>query len=90
MLTIFHGHIFWWIVVGLAAGALAKAIMPGSRKEPTGCITTMLLGIGGSLLTGFVMRFFFHDRGLGGLIPSICGATLGAMVLIMIFRNSWS
>lgn len=43
-----------WIVIGLLAGALAKLIMPG--RDPGGCIVTMLLGIAGALLAGFMGR----------------------------------
>ena len=40
--------ILWTILIGLAAGALAKLIMPG--KDPGGIIITILLGIGGSVV----------------------------------------
>ena len=43
-----------WIVLGLIAGAIAKAIMPG--KDPGGVIVTMLLGVAGSLIAGFLGR----------------------------------
>lgn len=82
-------HILWWIVVGFLAGALAKAIMPGNHREPKGCLMTILLGIGGSLLVGFVMRTVFGAEGAGGLIPTIFGATIGAVVLIALFRKFW-
>lgn len=82
-------HWIWWIIVGGIAGILAKAIMPGNKGEPTGCIFTILLGIAGSLLVGFAMRFFLHDSGGGGLIRSIVGATIGAIVLIALFKNVW-
>lgn len=79
----------WWVIVGLVAGILAKAITPGTEKEPKGCLMTMLLGIGGSLLVGFLMRTVLGDKGGGGLVGSIIGATLGAMLLIFIFRKVW-
>ncbi len=82
-------HVLWWIIVGFIAGALAKGFMPGSNREPKGCLFTILLGIAGSLITGFVMRYLLHDQGLGGTIPTIVGATLGAMLLILIFRKWW-
>lgn len=43
-----------WIIIGLLAGAIAKLIMPG--RDPGGCIVTILLGIAGALLAGFVER----------------------------------
>ena len=54
--------ILMWIVVGLVAGALAKAIMPGN--DPGGFIMTILLGIGGSILGGW-------------LASAVLGATTG-------------
>ena len=77
----------YWIVVGLIAGALAKAFMPGGKNEPQGCLFTTLLGIGGSVLTGFLMRTFLHQSGGGGLLGTIFGATLGAVLLIWLFRR---
>ena len=41
-----------WIIIGLIAGAIAKAIMPG--RDPGGCLLTILLGIGGAVLAGFL------------------------------------
>lgn len=80
----------WWILVGLVAGILAKTLMPGSRKEPSGCVMTILLGIAGSVIVGFLMRNFMNTPGSGGLLGSIVGATIGAMLLIFIFRKMWA
>ena len=44
--------IFGWIIIGALAGIIAKAIMPG--RDPGGCIVTILLGIAGALLAGFL------------------------------------
>lgn len=84
-----HGWL-WWILVGLVAGILAKMLMPGTKKEPSGCILTILLGIAGSVLVGFIMRTFLNTPGSGGLLGSIVGATIGAMLLIFIFRKLWA
>lgn len=81
--------IVWWLIVGLVAGVLAKALMPGSSKEPKGCLMTIGLGIAGSLLVGFLVQTFMGG-GVGGLIPSIFGATIGAMVLIFAARKVWA
>lgn len=81
--------ILWWIIVGFIAGVLAKAVMPGDKHEPKGCAMTILLGIAGSLVTGFLMRAVFGEQGGGGFIGTIVGATLGAMLLILIFRKFW-
>lgn len=71
-----------WIVVGLIAGALAKWIMPG--KDPGGFIVTILIGIAGGLLGGFVGS----QLGLGGSgnIVNILVATAGAVLLLWIYR----
>ncbi|MBN9502040.1 MAG: hypothetical protein BGO01_10410 [Armatimonadetes bacterium 55-13] len=84
-----HGWI-WWILVGGIAGILAKALTPGKKGEPTGCVMTILLGIGGSVLTGFIMRNLLRTSGGGGFAGSIVGATIGALVLIFIFKKFWS
>lgn len=82
-------NIIAWVIIGLVAGILAKALMPGSSKEPKGCLMTMALGIGGSLLVGFIVNNFMGG-GSGGLIPSIIGATIGAMILIFAARKVWA
>lgn len=80
--------ILWWILIGLVAGVLAKALMPGSDKEPKGCLYTVGLGILGSILVGFTMDALGVQRN-GGLIPTLFGATIGACVLIFLFRKFW-
>lgn len=81
------GAIIWWIIVGALAGILAKAIVPGERAEPKGCLMTILLGVAGSLIAGFLIRDVLGMRTGGGFIGSIFGAMLGAIVLIWIFRK---
>ena len=81
--------LLWWILVGFIAGVLAKAIMPGTKHEPKGCLMTILLGIAGSVITGFLMRTLLGERGGGGFVGTIVGATLGAMLLIFLFRKFW-
>ncbi len=83
-----HGFI-WWILVGLIAGILAKALTPGTSKEPGGCVMTIVLGIAGSLIVGFLVRTFMGG-GNGGFISSIVGATLGAIILIILARKLWT
>ena len=75
-------HILWMCLIGLVAGALAKLLMPG--KDPGGIIVTMLLGIGGSLVAGYIGRFMgWYQAGQGaGLIMSVAGAIL----LLVIYR----
>lgn len=68
---------------------LAKAILPGEKHEPKGCLMTMVLGIAGSLLVSMVMRLVGYT-GTGSFIPTIIGATIGAVVIVLLMRKFWS
>ena len=73
-----------WIIVGLIAGALAKLIMPGD--DPGGIIVTMLIGIVGAFIGGFVFGLF-GGSGVSGInIGSIIVAVVGALILLAIYR----
>jgi uncharacterized membrane protein YeaQ/YmgE (transglycosylase-associated protein family) len=71
-----------WIVIGGIAGGIAKLLMPG--KDPGGCIITILLGIAGALLAGFVGQAIgWYDAGEGaGFIAAI----IGAFIILFIYR----
>lgn len=75
--------IIGWIVVGLLAGGLAKLLMPG--RDPGGCIVTILLGIAGALLAGFLGRavgwYGPEDQGAG-----FVAAVVGAFLILLIYR----
>jgi uncharacterized membrane protein YeaQ/YmgE (transglycosylase-associated protein family) len=79
--------IVWWIIIGFLAGVLAKAITPGTDKEPKGCLMTILLGVAGSLIVGFAVRML--GGGGGGFVATLVGATLGAIALIFLMRKFW-
>jgi uncharacterized membrane protein YeaQ/YmgE (transglycosylase-associated protein family) len=71
-----------WIVIGGIAGAIAKLLMPG--KDPGGCIITILLGIAGALLAGFIGRavgWYQPDEGAGFI-----AAIVGAFLILLIYR----
>lgn len=73
-----------WIVLGLIAGAIAKAIMPG--RDPGGFFVTMLIGIVGAFLGGFLGNLI-TGRGLHGFsLWSILLAVLGSMLLLWLYR----
>ncbi len=74
--------IFAWIVIGLLAGGIAKLLMPG--KDPGGCIVTILLGIAGALLAGFLGRAIgWYEPGDGaGFIAAI----VGAFLILLVYR----
>jgi uncharacterized membrane protein YeaQ/YmgE (transglycosylase-associated protein family) len=76
------GSIIAWIMIGIIAGALAKLIMPGD--DPGGIIVTILIGIAGAFVGGFLMSLI--GVGQGGLIWTIIVATLGAIILLVIYR----
>ena len=81
-------HFLWMCLIGLVAGALAKLIVPG--KDPGGIIITMLLGIAGSLLAGFLGRAlgWYEPGQSAGLIMSVVGAILLLAVYHLIKRRS--
>ena len=74
--------ILGWIIFGLIVGAIAKLLMPG--RDPGGIIVTMLLGIVGAVLGGFVGRAMgmYGPNDSAGLIMSI----IGAVVVLFIYR----
>jgi uncharacterized membrane protein YeaQ/YmgE (transglycosylase-associated protein family) len=74
--------IIGWIVIGLLAGGIAKLLMPG--KDPGGCIITILLGIAGALLAGFLGRAVgWYGPGDGaGFIAAI----VGAFIILLVYR----
>jgi uncharacterized membrane protein YeaQ/YmgE (transglycosylase-associated protein family) len=76
------GAIIGWIIIGLIAGALAKFVMPGD--DPGGFIITIILGIAGALVGGFLAGLI--GIGGGGTLWTILIATLGAIILLAIYR----
>ena len=74
-------NIIGWIVFGLIVGALAKLLMPG--RDPGGWIVTILLGIAGSFVGGFLGQMFFKN---GGDMAGWIGSIIGAMILLLIYR----
>jgi uncharacterized membrane protein YeaQ/YmgE (transglycosylase-associated protein family) len=85
--------IIGWIVFGLIAGLIAKAIMPG--KDPGGCIITTLLGIAGALIGGFIGRALFgygqqygdsRDLSHPSFLMSLALAVVGAIILLALYR----
>jgi uncharacterized membrane protein YeaQ/YmgE (transglycosylase-associated protein family) len=73
-----------WIVLGLIAGIIAKFLMPG--RDPGGFIITIILGIVGAVVGGFIStRLGFGDV-TGFNLPSIVIAVLGSLVLLFIYR----
>lgn len=72
-----------WIVFGLIAGVIAKLIMPG--KDPGGIIVTMLLGIAGSFVGGFLARAV-SGGARTDMTAGLIGSIIGAVILLAIYR----
>lgn len=75
--------IIGYIIIGLLGGAIAKAIMPGD--EGMGWFSTMLLGIGGALVAGFLGQLIFKDSyDKIFSIPGLAFSVLGAILILFI------
>lgn len=72
-----------WVVVGLIAGLLAKWFMPGTG--PGGFIVTILIGMAGASIGGFVIRLFGGAGATGFNVWSILVATVGAILLLVLY-----
>ena len=71
-----------WILFGLVVGVIAKLLMPG--RDPGGFIVTILLGIAGALIGGFVGRalgFYGENQGAGWIM-----SILGSIILLALYR----
>ena len=76
------GAFLWTLIIGLVIGAVAKLLMPG--RDPGGCIITMLLGIAGAFVAGYLGRalHWYQPDQPAGFIASV----IGAMLLLLIYR----
>ncbi|MEJ7911524.1 MAG: GlsB/YeaQ/YmgE family stress response membrane protein [Chitinophagaceae bacterium] len=73
-----------WILLGLVAGAIAKALHPG--RDPQGCIITMIIGVVGAVLGGWIATMFGWGRVDGFNLYSVLVATGGAVVALLIYN----
>jgi uncharacterized membrane protein YeaQ/YmgE (transglycosylase-associated protein family) len=78
--------IFAWIILGLLAGLIAKALLPGD--DPGGFIITTLLGIAGALIGGFIVRALGFGDPIDEFfdISTWLGAIGGAALLLVLYR----
>lgn len=81
------GLIIVLLIVGLIAGALARLLVPG--RDRIGIGATILIGIIGSFVGGFLGYLIFHkDASQGALQPSgILGSVIGAIIVLLIYRR---
>ncbi|MGW3108826.1 GlsB/YeaQ/YmgE family stress response membrane protein [Streptomyces sp. NPDC001100] len=75
-----------WIIIGLLAGAIAKMLMPG--KDPGGIIVTMLIGIVGGLLGGWLGKVIFGVDSIDGFfdLSTWIAAIVGSLILLLLYR----
>ncbi|MFJ4628292.1 GlsB/YeaQ/YmgE family stress response membrane protein [Streptomyces sp. NPDC088847] len=75
-----------WIIIGLLAGAIAKLLMPG--KDPGGIIVTMLIGIVGGLLGGWLGKVIFGVDSIDGFfdLSTWIAAIVGSLILLVLYR----
>ena len=76
--------IFGWIIIGLIAGALAGALVPG--RQAMGCLGTMLVGIVGGLLGGWLWVNVLGQDEASGWLGALVIATLGAALILLVLR----
>ena len=73
-----------WIVLGGIVGAIAKLIMPG--KDPGGIVVTVVLGIAGAFVGGYVSTLLGFGTVTGFNMISLVIAVIGALILLFIYR----
>jgi uncharacterized membrane protein YeaQ/YmgE (transglycosylase-associated protein family) len=72
-----------WLIVGLVAGALARLFVPG--RDPMGLGGTLVLGLVGSLIGGFLGWLLFH-QGSGFSPAGLIGSIIGAVIALLVYR----
>jgi len=77
--------IFGWIIIGLLAGALAGAFVPGRQRY--GCLGTMIIGIVGGLIGGWLWVNVLDQSEATGWLGALIIATIGAMLVIFVLRS---
>ena len=80
------GILISYVVIGFLAGAVARFLVPG--RDPMGCLGTILLGVVGSFIGGFLgWALFGKDMSEGALQPAgIIGSIIGAIIALLIYR----
>ena len=78
--------LLWLLVVGLIAGFLARAVVPG--RDSMGLVATLLLGVSGSVVGGLILGLLFggfRDRGFSP--AGIIGSVIGAVVVLVVYNR---
>jgi uncharacterized membrane protein YeaQ/YmgE (transglycosylase-associated protein family) len=74
--------LLWTLLIGLVVGAVAKLFMPG--RDPGGFIITMLLGVAGAFLAGYLGKAMGYYT--PGEAPGLIASVLGAMLVLLVYR----
>ena len=80
-----HLSIIGFLVVGLIAGFIARALVPG--PDTMGIIPTLILGVVGSFVGGFIFAIFTDDKILSPNPTGIIGSIIGAIVALLLWRK---
>jgi uncharacterized membrane protein YeaQ/YmgE (transglycosylase-associated protein family) len=83
------GDIISWIVVGAVAGVIAKLLMPG--RDPGGCIITIVIGIVGAVLAGYLahlLKISAETQKIGdrGFFTKVAFGVVGAVIILAVYR----
>ncbi|MFJ3205584.1 GlsB/YeaQ/YmgE family stress response membrane protein [Streptomyces sp. NPDC086989] len=78
--------IIGWVVLGLLAGIVAKVLMPG--RDPGGFILTILIGVAGALLGGWLGKVIFGVDSIDGFfqLSTWIAAIVGSLILLVVYR----
>lgn len=77
--------IVWWLLIGLVAGLIARAVVPGS--DPLGWLGTLVLGLIGSLVGGFLLSLL-ADGDADAVNPAgLIGSIIGAVIALLVWRS---
>lgn len=79
--------ILFFLVFGLVVGFIARAVMPGSQKM--GLVATMLLGVVGSFIGGFIGALITDSRVLDFNTAGLIGSVIGALVALVVAGGSF-
>ena len=76
-----------WIIVGVTAGFLTRLAMPGTKDEPSGFLGTMMLGVVGAVIGGWIWNVLLNRPGATGFdLGSLCVAFVGSVAVIGLMR----
>ncbi|MER7622239.1 GlsB/YeaQ/YmgE family stress response membrane protein [Streptomyces sp. NPDC126503] len=75
-----------WVIIGLLAGLIAKALTPG--RDPGGLVVTTLIGVAGGLLGGWLGKVIFGVEAVDGFfeLSTWVAAIIGSIILLLIYR----